>query len=131
MTMTAGITPNAARKPARDRAAKLLDDEDAERRRQEAAKKKRILDNVAEIAANDAEIGQLTKKIEDLHADTGRRLAAIIADNVSEPLAAAMTEREVRDVKAAVRAGATKKAPAKATKKSAAAKAAVAESAAA
>lgn len=129
--MVEGTTPNAARKKAREHAAALLDAQDAERRRQEAERRKRVTDHVAEIAANDAEIGQLTKKIEDLHADTRRRLAAIIADNVSEPLAAAMTEREVRDVKAAVRAAATKATPAKATKKSAAAKVAVAESAAA
>lgn len=44
----------------------------------------------------------LTKR--PLRADTDRRLAAIVADGVSEASAAEMTERELRDVKAVVKA---------------------------
>lgn len=102
--MVAGTTPNAARKKARDHASKLLDAEDADRRRREAERRKRITDNVAEIAGNDAEISQLTAKVEDLRADTAQRLAAIVADGVTEAQVAAMTEREPREVKTAVRA---------------------------
>jgi hypothetical protein len=104
--MASGTSPNTARKHARDHAAKLLDAEDAERRRQEAARRKRITDHVAEVAGNDAEIEQLTAKITDLRADTARRLAAIVADGVSDEQAAAMTGREAREVKAAVKASA-------------------------
>lgn len=103
--MASGSSPNAARKQGRDRAAKLLDDEDAERRRLEAERRKRILDHVGEIAGNDAEIQQLTDKIGDLRADSARRLVAIVADGVSEQQAAAMTGREAREVKAAIKAG--------------------------
>lgn len=118
--MASGTTPNAARKQARDHAAKLLDAEDAERRRLEAERRKRILDHAAEIAGNDAEIEQLTAKIADLRADSTQRLAAIVADGVSDAQAAAMTGREAREVKAAVKATAgrasSKKAPAPARK---------------
>jgi hypothetical protein len=103
--MVQATSPNAARKRARDHAAKLLDAEDAERRRLEAARKKRITEHAAEVAANDVEIEQLTTKIADLRADSTRRLAAIAADGVSEDQVAAMTGRDPREVKAAVKAG--------------------------
>lgn len=134
MAMAVGTTPASARKRARDKAASLYDADDAERRRIETERRKRVLDSVAEIAANDAEIAQLTAKIQELQADSGRRLAAIIKEGVSEQRAAAMTEREPRDVKSAVKAAASAPspvAPAKAAKKPAAAKAAVTEPAAA
>ncbi|WP_194913225.1 hypothetical protein [Catenulispora rubra] len=101
--MASGTSPSTARKQARDHAAKLLEAEDAERRRLEAARRKRITDHAADIAGNDAEIEQLTGKIEDLRADSARRLAAIVADGVNESQAAVMTGRELRDVKTAVR----------------------------
>jgi hypothetical protein len=107
--MASGTSPNAARKQARDHAAKLLDAEDAERRRLEAARRKRIMEHAADIAGNDVEIEQLTAKIEDLRADSSRRLAAIVADGVSEAQTAAMTGREAREVKAAVKVTGTKK----------------------
>jgi hypothetical protein len=110
--MVAGTTPNAARKKARDHASKLLDAEDADRRRREAERRKRITDNAAEIAGNDAEIALLTVKAEDLRADSARRLAAIVADGVTEAQAAAMTERDAREVKAAVKTSAAERAPA-------------------
>lgn len=131
--MVAGTTPASARKRAREKAAVLYDADDAERRRIEAERRKRVLENVAEIAANDAEIAQLTTKIQELEADSGRRLATIVGDGVSEQQAAAMTEREPREVKTAVKAAASAAstaAPAKAAKKPSAAKAAVIESAA-
>lgn len=111
--MASGTTPNAARKQARDHAAKLLDAEDAERRRLEAERRKRILDHAAAIAGNDAEIQQLTAKIEDIRADSGRRLAAIVADGVSDAQVALMTGREQREVKAALKASAAGQAPRK------------------
>ena len=130
MIMASGPSPTAARKVGRERAAKLLDDEDAERRRLEAERRKRILDHAAEIAGNDTEIEQLTAKIEDLRADSARRLAAIVGDGVSDTQAAAMTGREVREVRAAVKATASAgKVPPK--KKPASARGAVAEEAAA
>lgn len=104
--MVEGITPNAARKKAREHAAALLDAQDAERRRRENERRKRVTDNAAEIAGNDAEIAQLNQRIEDLHLDSGRRLAAIVADGVSEAQAAEMTGRQVREVRAAVKAAA-------------------------
>ncbi|HTJ72632.1 MAG TPA: hypothetical protein VL551_34155 [Actinospica sp.] len=110
--MVVGTTPNAARKKARDHASRLLDAEDADRRRREAERRKRITDHVAEIAGNDAEIAQLAAKAEELRADNARRLAAIVADGVSQAQAAAMTERDAREVKAAVKASATGRAPA-------------------
>ena len=118
--MVQGTSPNAARKQARDHAAKLLDAQDAERRRQEAARKKRILDHAAEVAGIDIEIEQLTEKIAGLRVDSARHLAAIAADGVSEDQVAAMTGREPREVKAALKAKATnqtsKKVPASARK---------------
>lgn len=113
--MASGTSPNTARKAAREHAAKLLDAEDAERRRLEAARRKRITDHAAEIAGNDAEIEQLTVKIEDLRADSARRLAAIVADGVSDAQAAAITGREQREVKAAVKAATPAPAPKKAS----------------
>jgi hypothetical protein len=104
VTMVSGTSPNTARKQARDHAAKLLDAEDAERRRLEAARRKRIMDHAADIAGNDVKIAELTGQIEQLQADTARRLAAIVDDNVSEDQAAAMTGRGLREVKAAVKA---------------------------
>jgi len=103
--MVSGTSPNTARKQAREHAAQLLDAEDAERRRQEAARRKRITEHAGEIAGNDAEIEQLTAKIADLRADSARRLAAIAADGVSEEQVAAMTRRDSREVKAAIKAG--------------------------
>lgn len=97
-------SPNAARKKARARAAGLLDAEDAERRKREADRRRRILDHVADIAGNDVKIAELTAQIDDLRADTIRRVAAIVGDNVSEDHAGAMTGRDLREVKAAVKA---------------------------
>jgi hypothetical protein len=104
--MVEGTTPNAARKKAREHAAALLDAEDAERRRLEAERRKRVTENAAEIAGNDAEIAQLNQRIEDLRLDSGRRLAAIVGDGVSEAQAAEMTGRQAREVKAAVKVAA-------------------------
>src|SRR5205823_70144 len=104
VAMTAGTSPTVARKKAREHAAKLLEAEDAERRRLENERRKRVTDAAAEIAGNDAEIEQLTAKIEDLRADSSRRLAAIVADGVTEAQTAEMTGRELREVKAAVKA---------------------------
>ncbi|WP_194894160.1 hypothetical protein [Catenulispora pinisilvae] len=129
--MTAGTSPTAARKRAREHAGKLLDAEDAERRRLEAARRKRITEQAAEIAGNDAEIEQLTAKIEDLRADSARRLAAIVADGVTEAQTAEMTGRELREVKAAVKATAASGQAAPPKKKSASPRAARPEPAAA
>ena len=128
--MVSGTTSNAARKKAREHAAALLDAEDAEKRRLEAQRRKRITDHAAEIAGNDVKIAELTVQINELRADTAQRLAAIVEDNVSEEQAAAMTGREVREVRAAVKAtAAARKAPPK--KKPASARGAAAEQAAA
>lgn len=107
LTMASATSTNTVRKKARDRATTLLDAEDAERRRLEAARRKRVTGDVAAIAANDLEIAQAKARIDQLRADTDRRLAAIVADGVSEAAAAEMTERELREVKAAVKAGLT------------------------
>lgn len=108
--MVSGTTSNAARKKARDRAAALLDAEDAETRRLEAQRRKRITDNAAEVAGNDHRSAELAEEIARLRADSARRVAAIVGDGVSEEQAAAMTGREVRDVKTAVKATAAQKA---------------------
>lgn len=113
--MAPGTSASTARKQARDHAAKLLDAEDAERRRLEAARRKRITDHAADIAGNDVKIAELTTQVEELRADTNRRLAAIVDDNVSEEQAAAMTGRHAREVKAAVKVGAAAQAPKKRT----------------
>jgi hypothetical protein len=112
MTMVEGTTPHAARKKARERAAALLDAQDAERRRLEAERRKRVTDHAAEIAGNDAEIAQLNQRIEELNLDSVRRLTAIVGDGVSEAQAAEMTGREVRQVRSAVKAVAADQAPA-------------------
>ncbi|NUP46275.1 MAG: hypothetical protein HOW97_03015 [Catenulispora sp.] len=100
----ASVTSSAARKKARDHAAALLDAEDAERRRREQERKRRITEAAADIAGIDVEIEELTAKIEQLRADSGRLLASIVADGVSPEQAAAMTGRELRQVRAAVKA---------------------------
>lgn len=110
--MVEGTTPHAARKKARERAGALLDAQDAERRRLDAERRKRVTDHAAEIAGNDAEIAQLNQRIQELNLDSVRRLAAIAGDGVSEAQAAEMTGREVRQVRAAVKAVATDQAPA-------------------
>lgn len=132
MTMASRTSPTTARKQAREHAAQLLDAEDAERRRQEAARRKRITDCVGDIAGNDAEIEQLTAKIDDLRADSARYLAAIVADGVSEEQVAAMTGRDTREVRAAVKAEAKASAADKApvAKKAASARSTAAGSAA-
>lgn len=127
--MVAGTSPNVARKQARERVAAILDAADDERRRREAERRKRITEHATKVAANDAEIALLTAKIESLHSDNALHLAAIVADGVSEEQAAAMTEREERDVKAAVKARAAAAAPAK--KRPAPARGTAAETAAA
>lgn len=110
--MVQRTTPNAARKKARERAASLLDAQDAERRRLEAERRKRVTDHAAEIAGNDAEITQLNQRMEDLNLDSIRRMAAIVGDGVSEAQVAEMTGREVRQVRAAVKTVAAEQASA-------------------
>lgn len=131
--MTAVTSPTVARKKAREHAAKLLEAEDAERRRLEGERRKRVAEAAADVAGNDAEIDQLTAKIEELRADTVRQLAAIVADGVSETKAAEMTGRDPREVRAAVKAGTKASAGAKApaAKKAASARTAAASPAAA
>ncbi|GAA2063796.1 hypothetical protein GCM10009839_89010 [Catenulispora yoronensis] len=119
--MTAVTSPTVARKKAREHAAKLLEADDAERRRLEGERRKRVAEAAADVAGNDAEIEQLTAKVEELRADSVRKLAAIVADGVSETKTAEMTGRDPREVRAAVRAE---------TKVSAAAKAPAAKKAA-
>ncbi|MFL6115191.1 MAG: hypothetical protein ACJ786_28155 [Catenulispora sp.] len=111
--MASGIpaTPTAARKNARDRALKVLDAEDEQRRRREQERRKRVSGHAGDITGNQAEIEQLTARIAELRADCARHLAAIVADGVSEAQAAEMTGRELREVKAAVKAEARQKAP--------------------
>ena len=128
--MVSGATSNTARKKAREHAAALLDAEDAEKRRLEAQRRKRITDNAAEVAGNDTRSAELAEEIEQLRADSARRVAAIVADGVSEEQAAAMTGREVRDVRSAVKAAAVRKAAAP-KRKQAGARGAAPESAAA
>ena len=66
---------NTVRKKARDRATALLDAEDAERRRLEAARRKRVTEDAAAIAGNDLETAQALARVDQLRADTDRRLA--------------------------------------------------------
>ena len=113
--MVAASASNTARKKAaRDHAAALYDAHDEQRRLAETARRKRVLEHAGEIAGNQAEIDELTVKIEELRADCARRLAAIVADGVTETQTAEMTGREPREVRAAVKAAAGQKArPAK------------------
>lgn len=103
----ATTSSTAARKKAREHAATLLDAEDADRRKREAERRRRLIDHAADIAANDVKIMELTVQIDGLRADSSRHLAAIVDDNVSEDQAAAMTGRDVREVKAALKARTT------------------------
>lgn len=113
--MVAASASNTARKKAaRDHAAALYDAHDEQRRLAETARRKRVLEHAGEIAGNHAEIDELTAKIEELRADCARRLAAIVADGVTETQTAEMTGLEPREVRAAVKATAGPKArPAK------------------
>lgn len=121
--MVAASASNTTRKKAaRDHAAALYDAHDEERRLAETARRKRVLEHAGEIAGNQTEIDELTAKIDELRADCARRLAAIVADGVTEAQTAAMTGRELREVRAAVKATAGQKA--RPAKKPAAAKSA-------
>lgn len=127
--MAAASASNTARKKARDHAAALYDAQDEQRRLAEQARRKRVIDHVGEVAGKQAEIDELTAKIEELRADCARSLAAIVADGMTETQTAEMTGRELREVKAAVKATAGEKA--RVAKKPSAAKSAASSASAA
>lgn len=101
--MAASTSTALARRQALAKATAVLEAKAAEARRLEAERHKLIAVDVAEIAANDAEIAELLEKTEELRRDSAARLANLVAKKVPMAEIVELTGREAKDVKAAVK----------------------------